>query len=247
MLLQPHLPRIRSLCAQYPEIFHYEVEHVGEIGEALTSIARVKPRVLVLNGGDGTVQAALTGLQPKGQVHAATLQWQGPWNAPKDYRVKAQLHQLGLAPYAAAGFPGLGVEGLDAEIDATQTGGTAKWVIKKGALAVPTWLEEGRVALDTADASLRWSWVDGRLRLEMPRLQFTNADAAGELALVWSAPRTAPVGQVKAGKGAAAAGLGAPICFQYASLTAIRPSRIWYTSVPSSVTVWPPGKGTLTL
>lgn len=57
-----HLPRIRSLCAQYPEIFHYEVEHVGEIGEALTSIARVKPRVLVLNGGDGTVQAALTEL-----------------------------------------------------------------------------------------------------------------------------------------------------------------------------------------
>lgn len=57
-----HLPRIRSLCAQYPEIFHYEVEHVGEIGEALTSIARVTPRVLVLNGGDGTVQAALTEL-----------------------------------------------------------------------------------------------------------------------------------------------------------------------------------------
>ena len=154
------------------------------------------------------VQAALTGLQPKGQVQAATLQWQGSWDAPKDYRVKAQLHQLGLAPYAAAGFPGLGVEGLDAEIDATQTGGTAKWAIKKGALAVPTWLEEGRVALDTADASLRWSWVDGRLRLEMPRLQFVNADAAGELALVWSAPRVASADMVKVGKGAASAGLG---------------------------------------
>ena len=154
------------------------------------------------------IQAALTGLQPKGQVRAATLQWQGPWDAPKDYRVKAQLQQLGLAPYAAAGFPGLGVEGLDAEIDATQTGGTAKWVIKKGALAVPGWLEEPRVALEAADASLRWSWVDGRLRLEMPRLQFTNADAAGELALVWSAPRVASADMAKAGKGAAVTGLG---------------------------------------
>jgi len=154
------------------------------------------------------VQAALTGLQPKGQVHAATLQWQGAWDAPKDYRVKAQLHQLGLAPYAAAGFPGLGVEGMDAEIDATQAGGTAKWAIKKGALAVPGWLDEPRVPLDTADASLRWSWVDGRLRLEMPRSQFANADAAGELALVWSAPRAASVGEVKAAKGAASAGLG---------------------------------------
>lgn len=154
------------------------------------------------------VQAVLTGLQPKGRVQAATLQWQGPWDAPKDYRVKAQLQQLGLAPYAAAGFPGLGVEGLDAEIDATQTGGTAKWAIKKGALAVPGWLDEPRVALDTADASLRWSWVDGRLRLEMPRLQFTNADAAGELALVWSAPRVASADMAKAGKGAPSAGLG---------------------------------------
>ena len=155
---------------------------------------------------DPAVQAAIAGLQPKGQVHAATLQWQGPWDAPTDYRVKAQLHQLGLAPYGAAGFPGLGVEGLDAEIDATPSGGTATWAIKKGALAVPAWLEEGRVALDTADASLRWSWVDGRVRLEMPRLQFANADAAGEMALVWTAPRAIAAGATKSGKGAA--GLG---------------------------------------
>ena len=154
------------------------------------------------------VQAALAGLQPKGQVHALSLQWQGVWDAPLDYRVKAQLHQLGVAPYAAAGFPGLGVEGLDAEIDATQAGGTAKWAIKKGALAIPGWLDEGRVALDAADATLRWTWVDGRLRLEMPRLQLANADAAGELALVWNAPRTVAANGAKAGKGAAVAGLG---------------------------------------
>jgi hypothetical protein len=61
------LPRIRCFCAQHPEIFHYEVEDAGQIGEALTSIARVKPRVLVVNGGDGTVQAALTELYHGGQ------------------------------------------------------------------------------------------------------------------------------------------------------------------------------------
>lgn len=61
------LPGIRSYCAQHPEIFHYEVEDVSEIGEALTSIARVRPKVLVLNGGDGTVQAALTEIFHGGQ------------------------------------------------------------------------------------------------------------------------------------------------------------------------------------
>lgn len=59
---QSLLPRIREFCAAHPEIFHYEVEHADQIGEALRTIARVQPSVLVINGGDGTVQAALTEL-----------------------------------------------------------------------------------------------------------------------------------------------------------------------------------------
>lgn len=56
------LPRIRAFCAERPDIFHYEVEEADQLGEALRIIARVKPRMLVINGGDGTVQAALTEL-----------------------------------------------------------------------------------------------------------------------------------------------------------------------------------------
>ncbi len=56
------LPRVRSFCAEHQDIFHYEVEDVEQIGAALATIARVKPKVLVINGGDGTVQAALTEL-----------------------------------------------------------------------------------------------------------------------------------------------------------------------------------------
>ncbi|KQX17793.1 MULTISPECIES: diacylglycerol/lipid kinase family protein [unclassified Sphingomonas] len=56
------LPRMRSFCAAHSDIFHYEVESVEQIGEALRTIARVNPKVLVVNGGDGTVQAALTEL-----------------------------------------------------------------------------------------------------------------------------------------------------------------------------------------
>lgn len=56
------LPRVRSYCASNPDLFHYEVEHVDQIGRALQTIARVDPAVIVINGGDGTVQAALTEL-----------------------------------------------------------------------------------------------------------------------------------------------------------------------------------------
>jgi Diacylglycerol kinase catalytic domain len=53
---------VRCFCARNPDIFHYEVEEIGQIAKALEMIARVKPKVLVINGGDGTVQAALTEL-----------------------------------------------------------------------------------------------------------------------------------------------------------------------------------------
>jgi hypothetical protein len=56
------LPRIRAFCAEHPDIFHYEVERAEQVGDALKTIARVRPKVLVINGGDGTVQAALTEL-----------------------------------------------------------------------------------------------------------------------------------------------------------------------------------------
>ena len=56
------LPRVREFVAAHPNIFHFEVQDVAEVPEALETIARVKPAVLVINGGDGTVQAALTEL-----------------------------------------------------------------------------------------------------------------------------------------------------------------------------------------
>jgi hypothetical protein len=56
------LPRVRSFCASHPEIFHYEVERVEQIDAALRTIARIRPSVLIINGGDGTVQSTLTEL-----------------------------------------------------------------------------------------------------------------------------------------------------------------------------------------
>jgi hypothetical protein len=60
------LPRIRAFCVEHPDIFHYEVEHADQIGQALKTIAQVRPKLLVINGGDGTVQAALTELHNGG-------------------------------------------------------------------------------------------------------------------------------------------------------------------------------------
>ncbi len=78
LLSNPHstgnkslLPKVRCFCARNPDIFHYEVEEMHQISRALEMIARVKPKVLVINGGDGTVQTALTELYHGGHFDGA--------------------------------------------------------------------------------------------------------------------------------------------------------------------------------
>lgn len=64
------LPRIRNYCANSPDIFHYEVDSVEQVSRAMQTIARVKPTVIVINGGDGTVQTTLTELYQGGHFPA---------------------------------------------------------------------------------------------------------------------------------------------------------------------------------
>ena len=62
------LPQIRAFCAQHPQVFHYEVEEPGQVGEAIRSIARVRPTLLAINGGEPTVRAALAELKQFGNA-----------------------------------------------------------------------------------------------------------------------------------------------------------------------------------
>jgi hypothetical protein len=56
------LPAIRTLVGRHSNIIHCETKGVSDIPAALRSIARMKPVVLAINGGDGTVQKVLTEL-----------------------------------------------------------------------------------------------------------------------------------------------------------------------------------------
>jgi Diacylglycerol kinase catalytic domain len=56
------LPRIRQFVAHTPNLFHVELHDLSEVTDALKLVARVSPTVLVINGGEGTVQAILTAI-----------------------------------------------------------------------------------------------------------------------------------------------------------------------------------------
>ena len=111
------LPRIRAFCAEHTDIFHYEVERADQIGEAMRTIARISPAVLAINGGDGTVQAALTELYngghfvdgtppvavlPSGKTHLIALDL-GAQGDPVDALEKLlDIARADLAPHLVA-------------------------------------------------------------------------------------------------------------------------------------------------
>ena len=69
LLSNPHstgnksiLDRVRSFCNAHEDVTHFEVDGIDKIDAALDEIAVIKPKVIAINGGDGTVQAILTAL-----------------------------------------------------------------------------------------------------------------------------------------------------------------------------------------
>ena len=111
------LPRIREYCADHPDVFHYEVEHAHQIGEAMRIIAQVRPTVLAINGGDGTVQAALTELYngghfgetpppvavlPSGKTNLIALDLGARGDPVQTLERLIELAQSDLAPYTVA-------------------------------------------------------------------------------------------------------------------------------------------------
>ena len=111
------LPRIREYCSDHPDVFHYEVEHAKQIGEAMRVIARVRPKVLVINGGDGTVQATLTELcngghfgdspppvavLPSGKTNLIALDLGARGDPIETLERLIELARTDLAPYTVA-------------------------------------------------------------------------------------------------------------------------------------------------
>ena len=96
------LPRVRSYCAGNPDIFHYEVESVDQIGRAMQMIAHVKPAVIVINGGDGTVQTALTELYQGHYFDGATPPPVAVLPNGKTNLIALDLGLLALGPWAMA-------------------------------------------------------------------------------------------------------------------------------------------------
>jgi len=56
------LERVRGLLTAHPAVAHFEENTVDGMGTAVENLLRAETEIIVVNGGDGTVQAVLTAL-----------------------------------------------------------------------------------------------------------------------------------------------------------------------------------------
>ncbi|MEP7297759.1 MAG: YhdP family protein [Burkholderiales bacterium] len=155
-------------------------------------IAQIASRVPL---GDA-LRKLLAELNPQGVVRDLSLKWDGPVDAPTHYRAQGELNGLSLAAHPSSESGGVGRPGLrnaTIELDATETGGTARVAIDGGVIDLPGVFDDPALPLDQFSAQLLWKIEPPKLADQPPKIavqvknaRFSNPDARGELNVSWS-------------------------------------------------------------
>ena len=121
----------------------------------LALMARIASRVPLPDA----VRRALGEMAPQGQVLGLQVSWVGAPEQPRRFRVQARGTGLSIAakPAAQAGLVGRpGWRNAELNLDANETGGEARLMVKDGALEFPGVFEDPLVPLDRFGAKLVW-------------------------------------------------------------------------------------------
>lgn len=138
----------------------------------------------------------LAELAPRGVLTALDGRWQGTLDAPRSYRVKAQLD--GLAVAAKPGEDGRlgrpGLRGASLTLDASERGGSARLQVEDGELELPGLLEDPRLPITRLSTQLQWLLPQataksaGEVEVKLRDLQLQTPDLSGEFDAVWRRP-----------------------------------------------------------
>jgi uncharacterized protein (TIGR02099 family) len=87
-----------------------------------------------------------------------------------------------------------GVRGAQLDFELSQSGGRAAILMRDGRLDLPGLFDEPVIALDQLSADVQWQVRGEQVNVQLSRMNFSNADAQGDLQFKWSAsdPETSP-------------------------------------------------------
>ncbi|MDW8336031.1 MAG: YhdP family protein [Tepidimonas sp.] len=140
----------------------------------------------------GQASAWLEQLRPRGVAQGLQLRWQaGPRpGEPSRWSGRGRVQGLALAageppPDHPGAWGRPGIDGVQADFTFDERGGQATLALRRGGITLPGGFEEPRLAFDELQAQARWRVEGPHLELEVPSLQFANADAEGRGQLRW--------------------------------------------------------------
>jgi uncharacterized protein (TIGR02099 family) len=136
----------------------------------------------------------LADLEPRGVLTALSGHWQGALEAPRSYRVRAQIDGLAIAAKPAEqeahiGRPGL--RGASLELDASERGGSARLAVHDGEIELPGLFEDARLPITRLSTQMLWQLppgggkTPGDIELKLRELQLQTPDFGGEFDVSW--------------------------------------------------------------
>ncbi|HEY0955279.1 MAG TPA: YhdP family protein [Roseateles sp.] len=138
----------------------------------------------------------LAELEPRGVLTALDGRWQGTLDAPRSYRVKAQLDGLAVAAKAGEdghlGRPGL--RGASLALDASERGGSARLQVQDGEVELPGLFEDPRLPITRLSTQLQWLLPQasaksaGEVEVKLHDLALQTPDLSGEFDALWRRP-----------------------------------------------------------
>ncbi len=117
---------------------------------------------------------------PRGTLAKGHAQWDGEIDAPVAYDIGADFSDFGVVAQDA--LPGL--RALSGRVTATQTGGELNLTGRSTAIDLPRVFVEP-VALESFAADVSWQRKGERTVVQLERVEFANADAAGTASGSW--------------------------------------------------------------
>jgi uncharacterized protein (TIGR02099 family) len=124
-------------------------------------------------------------LSPKGLVEQVQASWKGPLERPTDFSVKGRVSKLEIAPNVGKGVVRPGFKGADIDFDFNQSGGRAQIALSNGVLNFPGVFDDPVIPFDQFNTDLQWKTEGDQIRVTIPNLRFSNADAQGDVQIKW--------------------------------------------------------------
>lgn len=128
------------------------------------------------------VRARLAAVAPKGLVDNLRANWTGAIDAPEKFDLQGSVQALALS----SGGPRIpGVSGLSASFSVNDAGGKASLELANGAIELPGFFEEPRVAVSQLKTDIDWKVTGQNISVQTSGLVFRNQDAQGSGQVNW--------------------------------------------------------------